>query len=174
MARAVELTVSARQWAILDSWTRNQAGTCYRLVERSRIILMSAEGVSNVEQARRLDIDRQRPRRWRTRWAENQARLAAAEQEGVSDKDLTQLLHSLLADHQRPGTPPTFTAEQLTQIIGVACELPEDSGRPVTHWTPPGLTDEVVQRGIVESISPRHVDRVLKGGTCVHTRASTG
>jgi len=135
---------------------------------------MSADGVSNAEQGRRLNIDRQRPRRWRTRWAANQARLAAAEQEGASDKDLTQLLCSLLADHQRPGTPPTFTAEQLTQIIGVACELPEDSGRPVTHWTPPELADEVMQRGIVESISPRHVDRVLKGGTCVHTRASTG
>ena len=59
-------------------------------------------------------------------------------------------------------------------IIGVACELPEESGRPVTHWTPRELADEVIQRGIVESISPRHVDRVLKGGICAHTRASTG
>ena len=103
MARAVELTVSARQRAILERWTRNQAGTAYRLVERSRLILMSADGVSNAEQGRRLNIDRQRPRRWRTRWAENQSRLAAAEQKGASDKDLTQLLSSLLADHKRPG-----------------------------------------------------------------------
>jgi putative transposase len=174
MARAVEITVSVRQRAILEKWTRNQAKTPYRLVERSRLILMSAEGVSNTEQGRRLDIDRQRARRWRTRWAENEERLAAAEQEGASEKDLTQLLYCLLADHERPGTPPTFTAEQLTQIIGVACEVPEESGRPVTHWTPRELADEVIQRGIVESISPRHVDRVLKGGICAHTRASTG
>jgi putative transposase len=146
------ITVSARQRAILEKWMRNQAGSPYRLV----------------------GVDQQRVRRWRTRWAENEERLAATEQEGASEKDLTQLLSSLLADHERPGTPPTFTAEQLTQIIGVACEVPEESGRPVTHWTPTELADEVIQRGIVESISPRHVDRVLKGGICAHTRASTG
>ena len=136
MGRAAEVTVSARQGAILEKWTRNKAGTPYRLVERARLILMSAEGVSNTEQGRGLNVDRQRARRWRTRWAENEERLAAAEQEGVSEKELTQLLSSLLSDDERPGTPPTFTAEQLTQIIGVACELPEESGRPVTHWTP--------------------------------------
>ena len=125
---------------------------------------MSADGLSNTEQGRRLNIDRQCARRWRTRWAENQARLAAAEQEGVSEKDLTRLLSSLLADLERPGTPSTFTAEQLAQIIAVACEVPEESGRPVTHWTPRELTDEVMLRGIVETISPRHIDRFLKGG----------
>ncbi len=174
MARAAEITVSARQQAILEKWTRNRAGKAYCLIERAQVILMSAEGVSNTVQGRRLNVDRQRARRWRTRWAENEERLAAAEQEGVSEKDLTQLLSSLLSDDERPGTPPTFTAEQLTQIIGVACELPEESGRPVTHWTPRELADEVIRRGIVEAISPRHVDRVLKGGICAHTRASTG
>jgi len=174
MGRAVEIRMSARQRAILEKWTRNKAGTPYRLVERAQVIRMSAEGVSNTEQGRRLGVDRQRARRWRTRWAENEERLAAAEQEGVNEKDLTQLLASLLSDDERSGAPPTFTAEQLTQIIGVACELPEDNGRPVTHWTPRELADEVIQRGIVESISPRHVDRVLKGGICVPTRASIG
>jgi putative transposase len=174
MARAVEITVSARQRAILERWTRNRADTPYRLVERAQFILMSADGVSNIEQACRLGVDRQRVRRWRTRWAENEERLAAAEQEGASDKDLAKLLLDLLADEERSGTPPKFTAEQLTQIIGVACERPEESGRPVTHWTPPELADEVMRRGIVESISPRHVDRLLKGGICVRTRASIG
>lgn len=174
MARAVENTVSARQRAILERWTRNRADTPYRLVERAQLILMSADGVSNIEQAGRLGVDRQRVRRWRTRWADNEERLAAAEQEGVSDKDLAKLLNDLLADGERSGAPPTFTAEQLTQIIAVACEPPEESGRPVTHWTPPELAEEVVRRGIVESISPRHVDRLLKGGICVRTRVSTG
>ena len=164
MASAVEITVSPRQRAILDSWTRNQAGTTYRLVERARLILMSADGLSNTEQGRRLNIDRQRARRWRTRWAENQPRLLAAEQKGASEKDLAQLLSDVLADHERPGIPATFTAAQLTQIIGVACELPEESGRPVTHWTPRELADEVIGRGIVDTISPRHVDRFLKAG----------
>jgi putative transposase len=174
MAKAVEITVSAQQRAILEQWTRNKAGSAYRLIERCRFILMSADGLTNVEQGRRLGVDQQRPRRWRTRWAKNQQRLAGAEEEGASDKDLAKLLLSLLGDEQRPGAPAKFTAEQLTQIIGVACELPEESERPVTHWTPSELADEVTQRGIVESISPRHVDRILKGGISGRTRASTG
>jgi len=174
MGKAVEITVSARQRAILEKWTRNKAETPFRLIGRCRFILMSADGVSNVEQGRRLGVDRQRARRWRTRWAKNQERLASAEQEGASDKDLGKLLVSLLGDLERPGTPAKFTAEQLTQIIGVACELPEESERPVTHWTPPELADEVMQRGIVESISVRHVDRILKGGISARTKPSTG
>ena len=80
----------------------------------------------------------------------------------------------LLSDLPRAGVTPTFSAEQLTMIIAVACELPEESGRPVTHWTPRELVDEVVKRGIVDSISPRHIDRLLKGGISVHTSATTG
>jgi len=174
MAKAIEIKVSARQRAILEKWTRNKADTPYRLIERARLILMSADGVSNIEQARCLGVDRQRARRWRLRWAENEERLTTAEREGVSEKDLVKLLQDLLADGERSGTPSKFTAEQLTQIIGVACELPTECGRPVTHWTPVELTAEVMQRGIVASISPRHVDRILKGGICGRTRVSTG
>lgn len=174
MGRAVEVQVSERHRALLERWERNKADTPYRLVERSRIILMSGDGVSNAEQGRRLGVDRQRPRRWRRRWAAAEQRLTAAEHEGVNDRDLATLLSEILSDEGRPGGPPTFTAEQLTQIIAVACELPEESGRPVTHWTPRELADEATKRGIVDSISPRHVDRLLKGGLSVHTRRSTG
>jgi len=174
MAHAVTITVSEGQRLILEGWVRSRARTPARLIERSRIILMSAEGISNAEQARRLGVDRQRVRRWRTRWAKRYEDLEAAELKGATNKDLSALLRALLTDEQRPGGPPTFSAEQLTQIIGVACELPSDSGRPVTHWTPYELADEVSKRGIVETISPRHVDRLLKGGTSVRTRHSTG
>ena len=44
----------------------------------------------------------------------------------------------------------------------MACEPPEKSGRPITHWTAQELTDEVVQRGIVTSISPSQVSRYLR------------
>jgi hypothetical protein len=174
LGRAVEVKVSERQRAILDSWVRNKAETPYQRVERCRIVLMSAEGVSNAEQGRRLNVDRQRPRRWRRRWAGAEDRLAAAEKQEASDGDLRALLADVLSDEPRPGIAPTFSAEQLTKIIAVACEPPEESGRPVTHWTPTELADEVIKRGIVDSISPRHVDRLLKGGISVRTRRSTG
>ena len=58
--------------------------------------------------------------------------------------------------------PEAFTPEQVTQILAVACEPPEKSGRPITHWTAHELADEVVKRGIVTSISTSQVSRYLR------------
>ncbi|MFH1530145.1 MAG: helix-turn-helix domain-containing protein, partial [Pseudomonadota bacterium] len=127
-----------------------------------------------VEQGRQLGVDQQLARRWRRRWLEAYERLEMAEEKGASDKDLEKLLVEVLSDRLRAGVTPTFSAEQLTKIIAIACELPEESGRPVTHWTPKEVANEAIKRGIVETISPRHVDRLLKGGISVRTRASTG
>jgi transposase len=62
----------------------------------------------------------------------------------------------------RSGRPDTFTAEQTCQIIAVACEKPEIYGRPITHWSGRELKDEVIQQGIVPSISVRQVNRLLR------------
>ncbi len=57
-------------------------------------------------------------------------------------------------DLPRPGTPARITAEQRCQIEAMACEEPEDSGRPISQWTSREIADEVMKRGIVDSISP--------------------
>jgi len=67
-----------------------------------------------------------------------------------------------LQDAPRPGAPATFQAEQWCPIMALACEPPEASGRPISHWTPRELADEACKRGIVETISARHVGRFLK------------
>jgi putative transposase len=90
--------------------------------------------------------------------------LVAAEGEGASDKDLQGLVIGVLSDRPRPGAPVTFAPEQVTDIIALACEKPSDSGLPVSHWTPAEVAREAIKRGIVESISPRQVDRFLKRG----------
>jgi putative transposase len=56
-----------------------------------------------------------------------------------------------------------FSAEQVCQILAVACEKPEECGRPISHWTPRELADEVKKRRIVIAISPRTVGRFSKG-----------
>ena len=61
-----------------------------------------------------------------------------------------------------PCAPGKFTPQQVTQILAVACEPPEKSGRPITHWTAHELADEVVKRGIVTSISTSQVSRFLR------------
>jgi transposase len=75
---------------------------------------------------------------------------------------LPRAIEGLLSDRPRSGSPGKFTAEQVTQLLAIACEDPEESGRPVTHWTPRELADEAAKRGVVESISPRQVGRSLK------------
>lgn len=171
---AARVVLSDRQRRLLEKWVRNASGTSHRLRERCRIVLMSSDGHNNEEQARQLGIDRQRVRRWRTRWSEHQQRLADAEAESVVDKDLVKLMKAVLGDAPRPGGPHTFTAEQVAQIISVACEPPETHGLPVSHWTPHELAAVVMARGIVETISERQVGRFLARATSGQIEAGTG
>jgi hypothetical protein len=75
---------------------------------------------------------------------------------------LREAILEVLSDAPRPGTPATFTAEQVAQIIAVACEPPQQSSRPINRWTVRELRDEVVARKIVESISVAQVGRYLQ------------
>ena len=171
--RSVTVVVTAQQRRVLEPLARARSAPQH-LVERCRIVLMSAEGRENADQARALGVDRQRVRRWRRRWAGAQEALAAAEAEGAKGVDFEALVASVLADEDRPGAPAKFTPAQVAAIIALACEPPAESGLPVSHWTPPELAREAIKRGVVESISPRHVDRFLAKRTCDRTKASTG
>jgi transposase len=171
--RSVTVVVTPRQRRVLEPLSRAKSAP-QQVVERCRIVLMSAEGRENADQAEELGVDRQRVRRWRHRWARAAEALAAAEAEGAKDKDLEKLVAAVLADNERPGAPAKFTPEQVAAIIALACEPPADSGLPVSHWTPPELAREAIKRGVVKSISPRHVDRFLARRTCDRTKASIG
>jgi putative transposase len=87
----------------------------------------------------------------------------AAQEKVVSKREWAAIFEDVLSDASRPGAPGKFTPEQLVVVIAVACELPKESGRPITHWTPCELADEVIKRGVVTSISPRTVGRLLSG-----------
>ena len=127
------------------------------LVTRAQIVLAAAAGQNNQQIADQLQIRRGTVRQWRRRW-----RTAANALALIPEGDLREQIVATLADAPRSGAPATFTAEQLCQVVAVACEKPEASGRPVTHWTPTELAAEVIQRGIVSQISPRSVGRFLK------------
>lgn len=116
-------------------------------VIRAKIILFAACGMSNGKIARKLQISRGTVITWRSRFNEpSLLNIPVAER---------------LKDAARPGAPATFTPEQLTHIFAVACEDPAESGRPISHWTAREIADEMIGRGIVETISPRHVSRLL-------------
>ena len=61
---SVAIAVSPRQRAILESLLRTKK-SAQQLVERCRVVLLSATGRHNESQAEELGIDRQRVRRWR-------------------------------------------------------------------------------------------------------------
>lgn len=157
----IDLTDAQR--AVLEPLSRARARPA-RLVERANIVLLAADGATDGEVAKALHIDVQRARRWRHRWLERLEPVSAAEEAGTSGADFTALVEAALSDGKRCGGPPKFSAEQVAQLISLACEPPADSGLPITHWTPAELAREAVKRSIVESISPRHLDRILKRG----------
>jgi len=74
--------------------------------------------------------------------------------------DLT--VEERLQDRYRSGKSSQITVDQMCQIIALACEKPEQSERPISQWTGREIADEIMKRGIVASISPRHAARLLK------------
>jgi putative transposase len=119
---------------------------------RGRIILAAADGKNNSQIARELKVCVDTVRAWRGRWLELQA---------IPLADLP--LRERLADLPRPGAPARITAEQTCQLFALACEQPKE--RPISQWTGREMADEVMRRGIIQHISPRHAARVLKKGT---------
>lgn len=120
-------------------------------VLRARIVLAAADGSNNSQVARQLDISIPTARSWRERWVGLQT--VAEDDLGVDDR---------LADAPRRGRPPRITAEQVCQVAALACEAPATSGRPITHWSGREVADEIIRRGIIDHISPRHAGRLLK------------
>lgn len=133
-----------------------------RLVRRLQIVLAAAAGGNNEAIARQSGVDRGTVRAWRMRWLTAAARLEAAVSAGDDDRLVARLVTTALADAPRAGAPPTFTADQVVQIVALACESPPGSDRPVSHWTARELAEEAVTRHIVPTISPRSVGRFLK------------
>jgi putative transposase len=154
------ITVTPAQQAVLEQLLRQQ--TCPQaLVRRAKIILAGAPGQRNEIIARELGCSPTTVRLWRARWLAAQAQLALLD---ADTRQLRTALASVLADAPRPGAPDTFSAEQIVEIIALACTPPRDSGRPIDAWTRRELADEAITRKIVSAISARSVGRFLKTG----------
>ena len=158
--KAAKITITERQQEILQTFSRSVTAPS-RLRQRASIIVLAFDGLLNEEIAERVGLTHRQVGRWRRRWAHAWDRLIDLEC-CESRAVLRRAIEAVLSDEPRPGAPAKFTPEQVTQILAVACEPPEMSGRPITHWTAQELTDEVVQRGIVASISPSQVSRYLR------------
>ena len=72
-------------------------------------------------------------------------------------------LGSLLDDLPRCGRPQRISPLQRAQIVELACLEPIAEGLHITHWTSADLARQAVTDGIVETISPATVQRILAG-----------
>ncbi|TVZ84838.1 IS630 family transposase [Streptomyces sp. BK340] len=115
--------------------------TQYRLRLRAQVVLHAARGRSNARIARETGLHLDTVRRWRGRFAE----------QGLAG----------LTDRHRPGRPSTFTALQTAQVKALACQIPVETGVPLSRWSCPELAREAIARGIATLMSASTVRRWL-------------
>jgi transposase len=117
----------------------------YQRVIRARIVLDAARGHSNAEISRRRGVAADTVRLWRGRYAD----------EGMAG----------LADRRRSGRPPRFTPAQAAEVKALACQLPAETGAPLSRWSCPDLAGEITGRGIAPAMSASTVRRILAADT---------
>jgi transposase len=156
---AAKIVISERQQKLLEEFSKSRTiGTC--IVQRATIILLGFSGMLNEDIAPQVGLNRQQVGLWRQRWRD--AWKALCVWECTEPHRLREAILDVLADAPRPGTPAKFTAEQVSQIVALACEPPKLSGRPIDHWTLRELRDEAIQRNIVTAISVSQIGRFLQ------------
>jgi putative transposase len=160
--RATAIVLSEKEQEGLMQITKRHRSE-QQIVQRARIVLAAAQGHSNVHIAGELAINVDTVRLWRDRWAALQ---------GFDLKTLS--ITERLQDAPRPGAVPKITAEQRCQMAALACEAPTKAGRPLSQWTGREIADEMIARGIIKQISPRHAARLLKKGGSNRTASAIG
>src|SRR4051794_17719040 len=109
VAVPIELTDGEREQ--LESWSRRQT-TANALAQRSRVVLLVAEGLRTGEVAERLGVHRNTVAKWRRRFQ-------AERLDG-------------LVDEPRPGRPRTVSDSDVDAVITRTLEsAPKDA----THWS---------------------------------------
>lgn len=170
---AAKVVITERQQAVLQAMVWSRSGP-RGLAHRAEIVVLAFAGCKKEGIAVRPTCERHGVGVWRKRRQKAFQRLAGIE--GVEKPAaLLQANGQVLGDLPRAGCGGKFTAEPIAQIVAVAREPPETSGRPVTHRTPRESAHEAIKRGIVPSISARQVGRFFKRRSgCSRIKAGTG
>ncbi|MGW8485378.1 IS630 family transposase [Streptomyces sp. NPDC055886] len=116
--------------------------TEHRARIRAHIVLHAARGRSNARIAAETRLHVDTVRTWRGRFAHG----------GLP----------ALADRKRSGRPARFTPVQVAETKALACQLPTETGVPLSRWSCPELAAELTARGITDTVSASTVRRWLR------------
>ena len=154
-----------QEQAILQDITRSRKLEC-RLQERLSIIISYEEHQAKSRVSEVLHLDIQKVYRWTGRWDVGllirEDLYEAYKNDKLNYRMYKEELLDLLSDAPRSGTPAKFTLSEKEQVVALGNTKPEELGLPFTHWSLELLQLEVLERGIVESISIRQIGRFLK------------
>jgi transposase len=138
---AVPVTLTASERKTLKMRVRG-AKTCWRDRLRAQVVLLAARGRPNARIAAGLRVSIDTVRKWRGRFAEL----------GLAG----------LEDLPRSGRPRLIPEADRAAVVALACQLPADTGVPLSRWSGPELAAELVAQGLVSGpVSASSVLRIL-------------
>jgi transposase len=116
--------------------------TPHQARQRAAVVLLAARGRSNARIAGETHLHVDTVRTWRGRFAHG----------GLP----------ALSDRKRSGRPARFTPVQVAEAKALACQLPAETGLPLSRWSCPELAAELTARGITDTVSASTVRRWLR------------
>lgn len=139
---ATRIVLTPTQRSELETVLR-RGTTEVRRFRRAQIVLLAADRLSSADVAKKLNTNRTVVLRWLSRYAN----------EGLAG----------LNDRPRSGRPKTISSRERHRVVAAACQSPRELGRERDLWSQRSLSEAVVERSMVRSISASTIGRILRG-----------
>ena len=167
----VTLTLTDFQTQFLEKTSRRRS-ISKRIVDRATIVLKVNAGCPKRVLSREMAVNILTVRKWCKRFSkaadslrEMENALQQTDAPAKAKREYERAILAVFEDRWRCGAPMKFSAEQVTHIVAIACEVLDDSDQAVSHRTQNEIAEEAQRCGIVDSVSQKTVCRFLKSGS---------
>ncbi len=138
---AVIIQMTRQTHATLQGWLQRQKTPLGR-AKRARAMLLLEQGHSYAQTATWVGLTERNLRKWVRRFHGR----------GVAGLD----------DSPRPGRTPVFSPEVALYLVKLVCERPDNRSCSLSQWDCPELARSLKADGVVQTISPETVGRILR------------